>query len=72
MTLLPTVRSSGEFRLFGVTLHCHVLDDGQRIIEADDVERLFDAMAECEPVSCVEEDLRAFAKWMRGLEGGAA
>jgi hypothetical protein len=43
-TTIPQPVWSGEFTLFGVTLHCHVLSDGQRIIEADDVADLFEAM----------------------------
>lgn len=40
---LPKAVYSSELVICGVTLKCHVLDDGQRVIEADGVEALFKA-----------------------------
>jgi len=54
----------GEFTMSGVTLHCHVLDDGTRIIEAADVQALMDAWAAGADVD--EEEAAAFARWQRG------
>lgn len=34
----------GSFRIFGVDLRCHVLSNGQRIIEADSMAELMEAM----------------------------
>jgi hypothetical protein len=55
---------SGEFLLFGVKVRGHVLSDGQRIIEADDVVRLLNAMAG--NWSTDPGDLERFARWQRG------
>jgi hypothetical protein len=65
---IPISTHQGEFTLFGVTLHCHVLSDGQRVIEADDINRLFEAMAEpCTmDVADVKTAVEAFARWVRG------
>ena len=38
---LPTVIWSGSFRVLGVDVRCHVLDDGRRIIDAESMEALF-------------------------------
>lgn len=65
MSEIPRSIGQGEFTIFGVTLHCHVLDNGQRIIEAQDIERLFQAMAG--PIEKSEDDLERFARWMRGM-----
>ncbi len=51
---LPAVVWSGTMRLFGVELVCHVLDDGQRIIEQESVAALFEAMGR--PHSSLPED----------------
>jgi hypothetical protein len=54
----------GELRMSGVTLHVHVLSDGQRIIEADDLAALMKAWAQGAPVD--EAEAAAFAHWQRG------
>lgn len=43
---LPKAIASSELEICGVTLRCHVLDNGQRVIEQDGVEALFAAFAE--------------------------
>lgn len=68
MEHLPTAVSSSEITLFGVTLHCHVLDDGQRIIEAEDVSRLFAAMENTEREQAQIEGLEEFARFCRGTD----
>ena len=45
MTELPRSVWEGTFVLFGVEFKCHTLDDGQRIIEAGCLERLFDELS---------------------------
>ena len=37
---IPKAISSATSTIFGVELHCRVLDDGRRIIDAEDIERL--------------------------------
>ena len=61
---LPTAVWEGEFIVFGVTVKCYVLDDGRRIIEAESMKRLLDAMyhGDCE----MNADFSKFAGWMKG------
>jgi hypothetical protein len=66
MAEVPVAVWSGEMRLLGVTLHCHVLDDGTRIIEAGDMVALLEAMERGGPVD--EGEMAAFARWQRGLD----
>ena len=53
--------------LLGVDLHLHVLDDGTRIIEAQDMVALLGAMERGGPVD--EAEVAAFARWQAGKEG---
>ena len=60
---------SGEFQVFGVRVVCHVLNDGQRIVEAESLNRLFAAQAEHghEPTDKeFEAQAIAFAAWLKG------
>lgn len=54
----------GELSISGVTLHVHVLSDGRRIIEADDVHALFQARTDGAVPD--EAEAAAFARWQRG------
>jgi hypothetical protein len=56
----------GELTMLGVTLHLHVLDDGTRVIEEQDVVAFMAAMERGGPLS--EEEAAAFARWQRGGE----
>jgi hypothetical protein len=60
----PVSAWQGEFTLSGVTIHVHVLADGQRIIEAADLTALFAAWACGVPVD--EDEAARFARWQRG------
>jgi hypothetical protein len=64
---LPTAVWSGSFRLFGVDVQCHTLDDGQRIIEADSMRRLIDAMIDgpgtAEEQQPITNDFLKFIAW---------
>jgi hypothetical protein len=53
----------GTFTVFGVTLHCAVLNDGRRVINADDVERFLAAMADASATDAGE--IEALARWQR-------
>ena len=59
----------GSFVLFGVTLQCHVLDDGQRIIEQASVDALFDALdkSNCEDLENIAavHEFHKFHQWLR-------
>jgi hypothetical protein len=59
----PTVISTGVFLLGGVALTCHVLSNGQRVIDAESLERLLG-----EGVQVTEEEAVQFARWMKGVE----
>ena len=63
-TTLPHAVWSGSFHLFGVDVKCHTLSNGQRIIEADSMHRLLEAMGAGGPV--IDADMQEFAKWQRG------
>jgi hypothetical protein len=54
----------GELRMSGVTLHVHVLSDGTRIIEADDLAALMKAWEQGAPLD--EAEVAAFAHWQHG------
>lgn len=60
---LPTPTWSGSFRLYGVDVKCHTLSDGRRIIEADSLAALLEAMASSgQPSGQVHE----FGRWRDG------
>ncbi len=40
---LPHPVWSGSFTICGIEMKCHVLSDGQRIIEAESIEKFFSA-----------------------------
>lgn len=63
---LPTAVWSGSFNLFGVSVNCHVLDDGRRIIDADSFREMLDAMHSGNVPQ--EESLMEFAKWLKGIK----
>lgn len=68
---IPQAVWSGSFRVFGIDVHCHLLDNGQRVIDADSVHRLFAAMEtfECSSPEHTAQ-IAAFAAWAqkRGRE----
>ena len=64
MSAEPVSVWQGEITMSGVTLHVHVLDDGQRIIESADMEALMKAWTDGAPVD--EDEAAAFASWQRG------
>lgn len=71
MSDTPVSIRQGAFRIFGVEVLCHVLSDGQRIIEAESMERLLAAMAD--PGNTYDRDeaereIEAFARWQRGID----
>lgn len=59
---LPRAIASSELTLFGVTLHCHVLDNGQRIIDRDDFHALMVAMEYGTPRASDDESVAAAKK----------
>lgn len=70
---------SGTFKVMGVELKCHVLSNGQRIIEADSVRQFFESVVqedvdELRDAAAGErqsprEDVQSFADWLSGRKG---
>ena len=61
---LPKAVWSGTFTLFGITLNCAVLDNGQRIVEAESFHAFLRAMEE-NPSIVDTKELEAFQEWYR-------
>lgn len=53
----------GTFKLFGVDVHCHVLDDGRRIIEEESMVQLLQAMGDSAGVD--QHELEEFVRWQK-------
>lgn len=62
---LPHAVWTGVFVVWGVELHCSVLSNGMRVIDADDVERLFRQGATGD-----DGDLAKLKRWEHGDETG--
>ncbi len=58
---------TGTFTLFGVPLRCSVLEDGQRVIDADDVLAFFSAMGDRTESPSDPAEVERFARWRAGL-----
>lgn len=63
---LPAVVWSGTMRLFGVELVCHVLDNGQRIIEQESMFAFFDAMADPNSFAPEDDDIGKLSEFISG------
>ena len=63
MTDVPKSIAENRLTIMGVDLVVHVLDNGQRIIEGDGMERLFAAMAD--GVEITPDDAMKMAKVVR-------
>jgi hypothetical protein len=60
---IPTAIWSGTFTVMGVELKCHTLSDGQRVIEAESLERFLKALNEG---VIVNDGYTDFFRWQRG------
>lgn len=68
--MIPKSIWSGSFRILGVDVKCHVLNNGQRIIEAESLEAVMKAMAD--PTTTIDEaEIQAFARWRMGVPSDA-
>jgi hypothetical protein len=63
---IPESVWEGTFSLFGVDVRCHILGDGGRIIEAESMRDLFEAMSTAKPD--VQVKLDGFIRWMNGMD----
>ncbi len=64
MTDIPKSVWSGSFNVFGVELKCHVLDNGQRVIEADSMADFLNGVADAD-VPAEDPNLDEFVRWFR-------
>ena len=62
---IPKSVWQGSFPLFGVELKCHVLDNGERVLEADSVVAFFKGMNS--PDTTIDEaESKRFSEWLYG------
>ncbi len=66
MSELPKATHSSELQIAGLTLKVHVLDNGQRVIEAGSVAEFFQFMESSATIP--ESDLVRLAQWLGGAE----
>ena len=64
---IPAAVWSGTFTVFGVELKCHVLETGERIIEAESLNRFLAAFGDgtIDP-NRDDPDEERFYRWMQG------
>jgi len=62
----PVAVWRGTFTLYGVALRCYTLDDGRRVVDADDLHRLFIARAAEPERPYPPGDVIAFTAWHAG------
>jgi len=68
MKAIPKTIWEGAFTIFGVTLRCCVLDDENhtRVINADDLTRLFEVMeAGVDVIPVADHELEKFVRWQK-------
>lgn len=68
---LPNVVWTGTFKLFGVDVVCHQLDNNVRVIESESLYALMKAMGTVEPDASSPDELMeimAFASWRSGAQ----
>lgn len=63
---LPHPVWSGSFMLGGVEMKCHVLSNGQRIIEAESIHSFFSAFGDEAAPEVDDAELEKFVHWQRG------
>ena len=64
----PAAVSESIFTIFGVTLRCYVLDNGQRVINGEDMERLFAHMTSDAELLDNDPEMVSFQAWREGRE----
>jgi hypothetical protein len=61
----PQAVWSGSFTVFGVEIICHLLDNGQRVVEVESIEKLLlGGIAPGEDLG----EFDKFARWQAGLD----
>ena len=61
---IPNAVWEGTFNLFGVPLRCYVLDDGRRLINADDMQMMYEADQSGAEMDA--DQSAAFVSWLKG------
>jgi hypothetical protein len=64
MSKLPKAIWEGEFNIGGVTLHCSVLDNGQRVIDLADIEAFF-CQVDPDMKDIDKAEMERFAAWSK-------
>lgn len=64
--LLPISTHQGSFVLFGVEVKCHRLSNGETIIEAESLDRLFEAMRYGEAKTLDYDEVLRYRKFLQG------
>lgn len=59
---VPYALADDALEISGVRLRCYVLNDGRRVINAEDVDALFAAWGAGSPLT--EEEAASLARWM--------
>jgi len=65
-TDVPVSIAQSTFSVFGVDVKCHVLSNGQRIIEAGSMNQLLEAMHEPQNQEGDQSAIYALNAWCRG------
>jgi hypothetical protein len=63
---LPHAIASSTFTIWGVKLRCHVLDNGQRVIDARDARRFFEEMQGRGNPDNDDAEVQALTDWLVG------
>lgn len=63
---LPKAVYSGEIKLGDTILNVHVLDNGQRIIDQESMERFMEYLSSPDAKQASEEDLANLGKFIHG------
>jgi hypothetical protein len=64
---LPQVVSEGSIDIIGMKLRCYILDNGKRIIDAEDVDNFFSRLSN-ENIDFTTEDAQKLAKFVKGVK----
>ena len=68
MEEIPVSIWQGSFWIGDLEMKCHVLSDGQRIIEAECIEKFLSG--DLGEKKATEAEIIDFAKWVKGNAGG--
>lgn len=67
--VLPKAISEATFRVFGVDIKCYVLENGQRVVDADSVEAFFAVITDTEDSTKVDDPgMEQVVRFLSGKE----